>query len=58
MQQANNKKLERTHDRRNGTTKSRKNKNTKRKGNVQILGILEVDNIKQMDMKENLKKSL
>ena len=35
---ANNEKQEMTHDRRNRTTKSRKNQNTWRKGNLHILG--------------------
>ena len=38
MRHANNEKREATHDGRNGTSKSRKNKNARRKGNVQILG--------------------
>ena len=34
MHHAGNEKLETTHDEQNGTTKSRKNQNTRRKGNL------------------------
>ena len=44
-------------DRRNSFTKSRKNQNARRKGNLQILGRkLEADTIKQAEMKEKIKK--
>ena len=46
-----NEKRETTHERRNGTTKSRKNQNALRKGNLQIL---EADTIKQGKMKEKM----
>ena len=45
-----------TYDWRNGTTKSREDLNTRRKRNVQILGILEADTIKQMEMKNKIQK--
>ena len=40
----------------NRTTKSRKNQNTWRKRNLQILGNIGVDTIKQMEMKEKNQK--
>ena len=41
-----------TKDGRNKTTKSRKNLNARRNGNLQILGILEEDTIKHAEMEE------
>ena len=37
MRLGNNEKRETTHDERNGTTKSRRNKNARKKGNLKIL---------------------
>ena len=39
-----------------GTTKSRKNQNAERKETSKYLGILEADTIKQVEMKEKIKK--
>ena len=50
MRHANNEKWETTHDRRNRTTKSRKNQNVKKKWNLPTLGN------KQMEMKEKNEK--
>ena len=44
-----------TLDRRNGTAKSRQGYNARSKWNLQILGILEADTIKQKEMKEKSK---
>ena len=52
MFHANNKKRETTLNRRNGTPKSRKNQNPRRKE------ILEANTIKQVDMKEKKKKNI
>ena len=49
-----NEKRETTHDGRNGTTKSRKNQNARRKETYKYLLILEVDTIKQVEMKEKM----
>ena len=56
MHHANNEKWQTTHDRRSQTTKSNSNQNAQRKGNLQILGILEANTIKQVEMKEKIKK--
>ena len=50
MCHASNEKQKMTNDERNRTTKSRKNQNTQRKGSLQMLGILEVDTIKQVEI--------
>ena len=57
MCHANNEKRESTYDRRNGTTKSRKNRTLAEKETYKYLGILEADAIKQVEMKEK-KKSI
>ena len=58
MRHANNEKWETTHDGRNGTTKSRKNRTLRGKETYKYLGILEGYTIKQVQMKEKkLKKS-
>ena len=54
MFHVNNQKWKTTNDGRNRTIKSRKNQNARRKGNLQILGILEADTIKQEEMKEKM----
>ena len=51
MLHASNEKREITHGRRNKTKKSCKIQNARRKGNLQILEVLEADNIEQVDMK-------
>ena len=43
-----------THDGRSRTTKSSSNQNARKKGNLQTLGILEADTIKQVEMKEKI----
>ena len=52
MCHTNNEKQQMTPDRRKETTKSRKNYNAWRKGNLQILVDLEADTIKHIEMKE------
>ena len=39
---------------RNGTIKSRQNRNTQKKWNLQYLGILEANTIKQVEMKDKI----
>ena len=53
---ANNEKLEITHYERNRTNKRRKDQNARRKENILILGKLEGDSIKQVELKEKVKK--
>ena len=57
MCHANDEKYKTTHDRRNGTNKSRKIRALEENENYKYLGILEVNTIKQ-EMKEKLQKSL
>ena len=45
-----------TPDGQNGTTKSRKNRTLGEKETYKYLSILEVDTIKQMEMKEKIQK--
>ena len=52
MCNASNEKRETTHDGRNGTAKSRKNQNARRKGNLQIVG--NTGSIKQIEKKEKI----
>ena len=47
-----------THDERNGTTKSRKIRTHGEKETYAYLGILKADTIKQVEMKERIKKRL
>ena len=56
MFHANNEKLMTTYNGKIRTTKSRKNQNAWRKGNLQTLGIVEADTIKRVEMKEKNKK--
>ena len=57
MHHASNEKREKTHDRRNRSTKSRKKSECLEKGKpTKYLGILEADNIKQVEMKEKIFK--
>ena len=52
MNHTNNKKGQTTLDGRNGTTKSKKIRTFGEKKTYKYLGILEADNIKQVEMKE------
>ena len=56
MRHASNEKWQTTYDWRNGTTKSRQNQNTRRKGTYKYLRILEADTIKQVELKDKIKK--
>ena len=58
MCHANDEKWEMTNDGSNRSTKSRKNQNAQRKGNLKYLGILEEDTIKQAEMKEKNFKNI
>ena len=54
MRHANNEKRETTHDRMNGTTKSRKIRTLAEKETYKYLGKLEAHTIKQVEMKEKI----
>ena len=56
MCHAYNKKGGKTYNERNRTAKTKKNQNAPRKGN--LLALREADNIKQVEMKEKLPKSI
>ena len=58
MYHANNKKRKTTNDGWNWTTTSRRNQRAQRKRNLQILGILEDNAIKHVEMKEKIKRIL
>ena len=56
MCHANNEKREMIHNGRNGTTKPRKIRTLGEKETYKYLGTLKTDTIKQMEMKETIKK--
>ena len=59
MYHTSNEKRQTTHDGWSRTTKSSKNQNARRKGNLQILENIGNNTIKQVEMKEkNLKKNI
>ena len=53
---ANNENRETTHDERNRATGPRKGQNIQRKGNLNYMGILEADTIKQVERKKKNQK--
>ena len=58
MCHSNNEKRKITNDGRNKTTKSRKNQNTRRKETYKYLRILGADTIKQVKIKDKIKKNI